>query len=221
MIYEWQVASGLKQFSSVLCNYSVYIYTHIYTKIHNMFVVIYVICDWCVLFVKSMHFKVPFWAWHVVRAAANCPVCSPLRDQLLIWLQQHKDWQARHRGNKRCRYDMMTHVLGRTWMLNMFYMGMFEGNGRIWNLIIWYLISLHWSFPFLKAHVEKVAHLRSPSCIPGISMGGLVFLRGIYETVDPSMELQRLKCQVLDVNNRFIFMKWTLLITKSAGTVFR
>ena len=54
-----------------------------------------------------------------------------LRDQLLIWLQQHKHWQA---------------------------------------------------------HVEKIAHLRSPSCIPGISMSGLVFLRGIYETVDPSMD---------------------------------
>ena len=30
-----------------------------------MFVVIYLICDWCVLFVKSMHFKVPFWAWQL------------------------------------------------------------------------------------------------------------------------------------------------------------
>lgn len=144
--------------------------------------------DWCVLFVRNMHFKVLFWAWNVVRAAANCCVFSPLRDQLLIWLQQHKHWQARRRGSK---YNMMTHGLWRTWMFNMFCMGMFLGNRRIWNLIIWYLISLHWSFPFLKAHVEKIAHLRSPSCIPGISMSGLVFLRGIYETVDPSMELQR------------------------------
>lgn len=83
-------------------------------------------------------------------------------------------------------YNMMNHGLWRTWMFNMFCMGMFLGNRRTW-----YLISLHWSFPFLKAHVEKIAHLRSPSCIPGISMSGLVFLRGIYETVDPSMELQR------------------------------
>ena len=41
-----------------------------------------------------------------------------------------------------------------------------------------------------KAHIEKVKHLGSPSCIPGLSVGGLVFLRGIYETIDPSMEPQ-------------------------------
>ena len=50
-----------------------------------------------------------------------------------------------------------------------------------------YAVSWHSS---REAHIEKVKQLGSPSCIPGLSVGGLVFLRGIYETIDPSMEPQ-------------------------------
>ncbi|CAL1172994.1 unnamed protein product [Cladocopium goreaui] len=61
-----------------------------------------------------------------------------------------------------------------------------SGSYQFWlrdRLLIWLQQHKHW-----HAHIEKVKHLGSPSCIPGLSVGGLVFLRGIYETIDPSMD---------------------------------